>query len=105
MSATASLAKSAGALKNPFDGALAQYQDQLVAPATQDFSEGSGVNFLGFADAKSKNLADLLAAGIQPGQAYVRAFGKYIKLERLEFHLIAASQLWCEFDNLGNVNG
>jgi hypothetical protein len=84
--ATASLAKTAGVL-----GSLAKYKEQLLAPVAEPFSESAGVDFLGFCDPKSKNLDDLIAAGINPGSAYVRVNGKYEKLALpFEFHLLAA---------------
>ncbi len=100
MTATASLAKSAGVL-SVFEG----YKDALLAPVTQPFSEGSGVDYVGFADAKSKNLEELLAAGIQPGNAYARVNGKFEKIASLEFHVLACRQLWVNYDKSGQVLG
>lgn len=99
--ATTSLAKNAGVLDNVLD----KYKEQLLAPVTSEMSEGTGVDYVGFADAKSKNLEALIAAGVPIGSAYVRTNGKFHPLPTLEFHLLSATQLWVNFDQTGAVVG
>lgn len=97
--AGASLAKLNGLVGSE----LEKYSQQLLKPVVSEMSEGSGVDYVGFADAKSKNLEALMNAGVRPGDAYVRVDGVYEKVNPLEFHLLAATQLWVNFDNTGQV--
>lgn len=98
--ATESLAKRGGAALT-LRPELAELTNDLTKPDAGFSDYGGGVPFVGFVDQKSGNLADLLAAGLAPGDIYLSHLGdrKNVKLSPFEFMLIKHRQLWVQTDN------